>query len=121
MTGATPSAIRTPTRRETLAQVRVRSGSSGSGRSHHQTNRSDATEHDQVRHELVVDRVRPQEPAEYSRWLRTGQPPPVFYILSGAITPRRPSPVRSTFLVAAHKASLRRLKSSSSTSTWCTV
>ena len=86
-------------------------------RSHHQTNRSNATKHEQVRCELVIDRVRPQKPAGCSRWLRSGQPPPVFYILSGAITPRRPSPAWSTFLVAAHKASLRRLKSSSSTST----
>src|SRR5919112_6748759 len=117
-TVAMPSAIRTPNRRERLAQVRVKIERSGSrAHSHHQTNRSNASEHERVRCELVIDLVRPQKPAGYSRWLRSGQLPPVFYIRSGAITPRRPSPVRSTFLVAAHKASLRRLKSSSSTST----
>ena len=43
------------------------------------------------------------------------------YILSGAFTPKSPSAMRSTFLVAAHRASLRCLSSSSSTRTWCTV
>ena len=43
------------------------------------------------------------------------------YILSGAFTPSRSRPDRSTVLVAAHRASRRCLVSSSSTSTRCTV
>ena len=125
---ATPSAVRPPARSERPAEVRVTIRKFGPGSrppSSHQINGGDATEQDQVRHDPIVDRADSKKQAGHSpvtivygfSSATDEAPTPAHYILSGALTPRRPSPIRSTFLVAAHSASLRRLRSSSSTRT----